>query len=1071
MDLNNSRSYSCKELSYLFVLIILILTIFNQEGNAEPRSRAVKGITRITDTVKIKPCIVRLDSVWCFAADPGEQGMTRKWYTNDFDDSNWKTICSGTSWQSQGIDHYGWGWYRQKLFVPKECEGLSLILKLGNIPSDDDAFVNGVHVGGIKGEYKYKNMQQREYPVPASVLRYGQMNTIAVRVWGGSLTFIGSKSGLITGPFLAEFDPFSIKIREPGLQEYQDIELSDFSHAQREQPFEMIFRFPEGRSGTRQDRLKYTVRDFYGKEITSGEVQLSREQDGFLCGIADVDGKTAQTIYLRGRIMIEWSVYNKAGNLLFHKTNKLDHLNFSQRDTLSLPALKEKQEVTPYGTLRLVDEIDCSQSLTEEIHPYLQSGFDEDQRFNTPGSTLDVKISEILGKKARESGNGWFAYRIGRGKLTPHHTYLLRIEYPEDKPRYCPVEIQVGQNYMDVGWQNGVVSNDPYNNWPLSNAWQWYDVIVPLDDETVGTGGTGSASAEHGFWVYFLNKLSNPPKYYAMYEGGPAVARIKLYEIDAEKNAPAIRTPEGLPQRTLMFDWERQADHEPADLIRYAKLMGYNVISPLILKWAFANYSEPLNGYTSVNIDNRNYWAWNEYKPGAGVNTKSPLPGKESIHIRYLKATKELDIRYVPRIEYGGSMDLPEEAKAIAKDGKLAKPNRFAPWCSDLLNLLTFEDMRRLLDHLIKPYAENNPQLSGVLWRIRSNRMPISYSRFDIELFSRETGISYPTGTDEALGTWASTGEIGEKYADWWHQKRRDFHAQLTGLIKNYRPDLTLYYYNWDNDKFGLGLPDTHRWAFLEKVAFAPEGKAKDVYLKDRADRQKIKPNDYIKIMYSGNFAGGGDLNSPDYALRPGLYKDLPGIRLLAPANSLPLADNPEYLNYFQTADGVAVSNAVSYDEVGARTINPKFEGHMITPGGAPFSMAFEVLSWFHADARTLSYTVYTYGRGFADAHRRFAQAFLALPAVDGTVLDSGDQDVKIRAYSNGNGTYLGIANKAYQSKKITVKLPANFMNGKKSITVTDLVSGKMIPAERKENELQFVITSGPMELNSFLIS
>lgn len=1062
MYLNNNLFHINRQSSW-FLVFILVTACINP---------AVAEITRVemSDTTQLKPYAIALDSAWRFATDPGEEGIEGKWYVDDFDDSKWKTLYPGKSWQSQGVEHYGWGWYRQRLYIPKEYHGLPLVLKLGDIPSDDDVFVNGVHVGGLKGEYKYNNMRRRVYTVPVSCLRYGELNTIAIRIWGGSITFIGDKSGLVTGPFLAEFDPFGIMAKRPGGGNDQDIGLFDLSFAQKGEPFDMIFRFPKEVPDNGGAELKYTLKDFYGETLASGETPVLLANDGSCRGIVNVDKKTAQAIYLRGRIIVDYGVYDKKGQQLCHKTDKLDHLNFSQRDTLTLPPLKEKWEETPYGRLRLVDEVDCSQSLTEEIHPYLQSGFDDAQKFNTPGSAVDVKISEILGKRARESGNGWFAYRIGRGKLTPHHTYLLRIEYPEDKPRYCPVEIQVGQNYMDVGWQNGVGTNDPYDNWPLSNAWQWYDVIVPLDDETVGTGGTGSASAEHGFWVYFLNKLSNPPKYYAMYESGPAVAGIKLYEIDAEKNAPLIRTPEGLPQRTLMFDWERQADHEPADLVRYAKLMGYNAISPLILKWAFANYGEPLNGYTSVNIDNRNYWAWNEYKPGTGVNAKAPLPGKESVHAKYLKATKEWGIRYIPRMEYGGSMDLPEEARAIAKDGKPAKPNRFASWCSDLLNPLTIEDMKRLTDHLIKPYAGNNPQLTGMLWRIRSNRMPISYSRFDIELFSKETQIIHPAGTDEELAAWASTGETGEKYADWWHQKRRDFHSKLVRLMKSYRPDLTLYYYNWDNDKFGLGLPDTHRWAFLEKVAFAPEGKAKDVYLKDRADRQKIKPNQYTEIMYSGNFAGGGDLNSPDYALRTGLYKDLQGIRLLAPANSLPLADNPGYLNYFQTADGVAVSNAVSYDEVGARTINPKFEGHMITPGGAPFSMAFEVLSWFHADAKTLTYTVYTYGRGFANAHRRFAQAFLALPAIGATVLNSGDPDVKIRAYSSRNETYIGIANKAHAAKKITVRLPVNILGDKKNMTVTDLVSGKIISVERKGNELQFVVASGPMELNSLLI-
>ena len=71
----------------------------------------------------------------------------------------------------------------------------------------------------------------------------------------------------------------------------------------------------------------------------------------------------------------------------------------------------------------------------------------------------------------------------------------------------------------------------------------------------------------------------------------------------------------------------------------------------------------------------------------------------------------------------------------------------------------------------------------------------------------------------------------------------------------------------------------------------------------------------------------------------------------------------------------------------------------MITPANGDFSMALELLAYFHGDARTLTYTAYTFGRGFADAHRRFAQAFLALPAVEGKVVEGTDPDVRVRLY------------------------------------------------------------------------
>jgi hypothetical protein len=682
----------------------------------------------------------------------------------------------------------------------------------------------------------------------------------------------------------------------------------------------------------------------------------------------------------------------------------------------------------------------------------------------TPGSKAEVNVNTILGRKARESGYSWFAYRIGRGKLKPHTTYLLRIEYPEDKPRFAPIEIQTGQNYMDVGWKNGVAPDDVYDNWPLSGKWQWYDVVVPLDDQTVGTGGTGGASAENGFWVYFMNKM-RPGMYYAMWEGGPAVARMKLYEIDPEKNAPVIRKPKGLPNRVLSFDWERQPDHDPADLVKYAKLMGYSSISPVILKWFFANYAEPLNGYDSMSIDAHDYWAHKEYDPAGGEDARSPYPGRKSQHVRYLEATKQYGMDYVPRIEWGGSKDLPEAARALDANGKPTKPNRFAPWCANLLHPATWEDLETFMDHLVKPYVKDNPQLTGVLWRIRCFRMPISYGPEDIKLFCKETGTPLPAGAYEQWAAWA-TGEGKAEYDSWWHRKRADFHAKLVKLLQSYRPDMKLYYFNWDPDKIGMIEPDITAWAFVANVIKpAPEG-GRAAYEKERAIRKSFTAADYLSVLHTGNYGKTyNGLNRADLGIRPELYKDIPGIQIFAPAHYLCYANMPEYLNYFQTADGLAVSDVVSYDEIGARTINPKYEGNMITPAGAPFSMALELLPYFHGDARTLNYTVYTYGRGFADAHRRFAQAFLALPAIPGTVVDQGDADLKVRTYPSANGTYVGVAYKGYAGKKITIKLPAE--SGSK---ITNLVTGEPVPAKVSGDALSFDVSSGPMELNAFIL-
>ncbi|MDD3319858.1 MAG: T9SS type A sorting domain-containing protein [Paludibacter sp.] len=1039
-------------LNCIFILSLTENNLFASQPNNAPKSVQVTALSPWTTT---------LNTNWLFITDTLEQGMTGGWYTENLNDTGWKTLKSGLSWEKQNIFHRGWGWYRQKISIPAGYEGIPLVLKLGNTKSDDDVFVNGVRVGGIKSEYKYTNMMERSYTVPASLVHYGQTNTIAVRVWGGNLSFIGSNSGLASGTFSAELNPYSLLAGDVDQAEstYQHINLFDFSDRQKGKPFKLKFSFPKSTFDQGAAKLKYSIKDYYNALIATSTVSISSAPDGSCYAIVPVDSSTARSIYLKGRFVAIQTILNSSGATLSTITESIDYLSFAKRDTLALPTLGVKFEETSYGTLKLIDEIDCSTAFSNEVHGYLQSSFNnKTQWYNTPGCGVTINVNEILGKKARELNNGWFAYKIGRGKLSPRKTYLLRIEYPEDKPRYCPIEIQIGQNYMDAGWRSGVgIENDPYENWPLSNSWQYYDVIVPLDNETLGAGGTGSASAENGFWVYFMNKLNGT--YFSMYQGGPAIASMKLYEIDPQTNSPVVNKPSAnLPQRTLMFDWERQADQEPADLVNYAKLMGYNAISPIILKWATTNYSDPILGYTSCNIDRQNYWTRKEFiDPYTAKRGETPVPGKESVFNRYLAATKGSGINFVPRVEYGGSAALSWSAHATAINGTPSVPNRFNAWCSDLLDPLTFTDMKNLVEHLFKPYVNENPQLTGMLWRIRCDMMPISYSDTDVALYNSEMGTSV---TRSIL---SSKSSEKNKYADWWHIKRRDFHAKLVDLLKSYRSDLKLYYYNWDEDKFSMILKDRNSGDFYANLS------GKSTYETDITNRNNITTSQYLDVIKSGNFLATAGVNSPDYGLRPSLYSNVSGIELLAPANILHLANNSDYLNYFKTADGVSVSNCVSYDEIHARSINPKYEGQSMTPGGPVYSMALELLDYFHADARTLTFTAYTYGRGFANAHRRFAQAFLALPAIKGNVIDSSDVDVKVRAYKTSTETYIGVANKAYTPKTITVKIPIT--SGQENMTVKNLVTGNNVSFTIADNQLQFEVNSGPVELNSYLLN
>lgn len=1018
---------------------------------------------------------IDLSGVWKFAPETAGADMCRAWASASFDDSGWLDLRSGMGWKQQGVEHAGFGWYRKRIEIPESCRNMPLSLVFGEICYDDDLFFNGVRIGGLHGPYKYRNLIPRVYAVPDSLIRYGAENVIAVRAWGMLGEGVeGDRFGLSGGVCEARFDPLQVTLRRtdrPGFEACAP-GLFDLSDAQWGMTFEVIQRFDPATVKGPAATASYCLTDFYGTELLRGETSV-RCSGGEAPRITiPVDRETARKICFAGRFRVSTRLSDASQPGSVERIDTVDRLSFAARDTLSLPdCYAGVIHDTPYGRLRLVDEIDCTQDVADDPHPYMQSGFDPRQQYCTPGSPVEMNITEILGRKARESGYGWFAYRIGRGRLKPHTCYLVRIEYPEDRPRYCPIEIQTGENYQNVAWKSGVSSDSPYDNWPLSGQWCWFDTIVPLDDETTGGSGANGASSLSGFWIYVMNKY-NPPAYFPLFKGGPAVARIRLYELD-DTHAPEIRYPEDAPRRTLMLDWERQPLMEPADVVAYSRQMGYNAVSPVVMKWAMMNYADPIPGYESYNDDARGYW--DKLVTPAGELPRAAVPGRKSIHQRYLEATFRAGMGYVPRIEYGGSELLPAAARAVDGGGRPAKPNRFASWCGDLLHPATFDDFSRLLDSLVGKNAAAYPQLQGILWRIRSDRMPISYSREDIGLFSSETGVTPPAGlSDSELARWASRGAAAAAYTDWWHRKRAEFQGRIAQRLAGYRPDLKLWFYNWDNDKFSLGMHDFTGWDFLgpavQRAATAPD-EVMDMYLQNIEKRKRFTTEDYLEMMRTGNLGVKSQGYLPHHGLRPWLYRRIPGVSLLAPVNALYTARDSVFLNYFQTAEGLSVSNPVVYDEACSRFINPKYEGNMAVPGGAPFSMALELLSWFHGDARTLTFTTYTYARGFAAAHRRFAQAFLALPALPGRTLDASDPDLRVRTYRTEKATYVGVASKSYRSRTLRITIPAGELPDRGPVTVVDLVTGAEVSVESVEEGLRFDLESDPMQLHAFRIT
>jgi len=123
---------------------------------------------------------IGLEGTWKFTtdddaafADPG------------FDDSTWSDIQvpgDGTPFAS----YDGFGWYRLHFALPVEAAGTNLVASLGFLDDVDEAFLNGVRIGGsgtMPPAASSQWFEKRLYPVPASAPNFGGENTLAVRLY------------------------------------------------------------------------------------------------------------------------------------------------------------------------------------------------------------------------------------------------------------------------------------------------------------------------------------------------------------------------------------------------------------------------------------------------------------------------------------------------------------------------------------------------------------------------------------------------------------------------------------------------------------------------------------------------------------------------------------------------------------------------------------------------------------------------------------------------------------------------------------------------------------------------
>ena len=119
-------------------------------------------------------------------------GDDDSWREAGLDESSWKEVTVPAYWETQGMKDYdGFAWYRVHFRPLSLLDGMRLILLLGKIDDIDETYLNGERIGRtgtmhsnpdrIRTSNEYNEL--RAYTIPAGLLKFGEDNVIAVRVY------------------------------------------------------------------------------------------------------------------------------------------------------------------------------------------------------------------------------------------------------------------------------------------------------------------------------------------------------------------------------------------------------------------------------------------------------------------------------------------------------------------------------------------------------------------------------------------------------------------------------------------------------------------------------------------------------------------------------------------------------------------------------------------------------------------------------------------------------------------------------------------------------------------------
>ncbi|GAB6164932.1 hypothetical protein JCM19992_09320 [Thermostilla marina] len=726
----------------------------------------------------------------------------------------------------------------------------------------------------------------------------------------------------------------------------------------------------------------------------------------------------------------------------------------------------------PFGALPLVDEVDLAAD-------------DPGHRFQeSPNGASHVET--ILGRRCRvlkpvSDESSYFAVRLGEMKLLkPGATYVVVLEYPEDKPRSwlvlnggCETStgFHTGNTTGDALHPRYVNNNSESLNFPLSGQYKQWTMVFQLHDRFPALGfprgeGPRPLIPEDGFTLVIGHfSAPNDPT-----SAGAAVARIRLFEVpDPQKLACPLRLPPPeLPHRHIswreeMADGVIQSDDEtrrglrdPLDWYRHKafrmKFLGINTYTKDLLEFGACQHwdSTPYGG---------NDWVYFNYRHKDLWERIVGLMGGEGFEI-------------VPYYEYSGSkgkhgLGNQRRAKPLTRDDAFTHVSWVESANADITDPDTYADFQKMLDATIVRFADKAP-FAGIWLRSRA-QLPIGFGDATRARFAAEANDGKQVSREDLR----NDPQLLARYYDWWYGKRREFLAAMRDyLAEKGVCDAPIVLFTSLLAESGASFPtwekrivvdDVTTWTKLSADPAVNLGKEIVPVSIERVVREDL----YLDALLSPPLDWGGwEVGHANPPPDPQRYRDTPGVLMTHCIGRYYMSASPKTFETFRGPSGLAVVRHYPLNEDMMFDAEGKSKLDYVVADieyAGPYCMMPEAMAVANGDPTYLAYlTGSNYNRGFPQYVRRFNAAFLALPALPSRPLhDTGaPAGIVVREIATPkHGTYYAVVNTTYRPQETAITLPA-------AGQVLDAASGREIAAAADNVPLRL----DPFELRALYV-